>query len=143
MSTSTTENTNVDAQSLFNQATLGVWKQARCSTDAAGGTCFYRGPNNVKCAVGHVIPDRLYDPRMEGNTVYLVLRLDLSPGLAYLKPFTAFLDALQMSHDAMNAQITGPAFQSHWLEEVKAVAREFGPKFGFVFNPDLYGDHAQ
>lgn len=35
------------------------------SVEADSGHCKYRGPNGKKCAVGLLIPDELYDPRMD------------------------------------------------------------------------------
>lgn len=32
---------------------------------AGDGFCQYRAPNGLKCAVGALIPDHLYDPRMD------------------------------------------------------------------------------
>src|SRR5690606_37517326 len=29
--------------------------------------CRYRGPDGLKCAVGHIIPDELYTPDLEGK----------------------------------------------------------------------------
>lgn len=31
--------------------------------------CMYRGPNGLKCAVGCIIPDELYDPSFEGKAI--------------------------------------------------------------------------
>lgn len=33
------------------------------------GVCQYRGPKHTMCAVGCLIPDELYDPRMEGASL--------------------------------------------------------------------------
>jgi len=35
--------------------------------------CYYRKPGNGSCAVGCLIPDELYDPEMEGTSVYPLL----------------------------------------------------------------------
>lgn len=37
------------------------------------GECVYRGPNNLKCAVGCLIPEELYNSKMEGNNVKQIL----------------------------------------------------------------------
>lgn len=34
-----------------------------------GKACLYRGPNDTKCAAGHLIPDDQYDPKMENTMV--------------------------------------------------------------------------
>lgn len=60
-----------NTQEAFNRAVAGVIKQGRPSVDAAG-RCLYRGPDGLRCAVGWLIPDELYEPEMEGvNTNWL------------------------------------------------------------------------
>lgn len=34
-----------------------------------GGCCKYRGPENTKCVIGHIIPDSMYDMEIEGDIV--------------------------------------------------------------------------
>lgn len=46
----------MDQQSAFNLVLTALRKQGVASMDALGG-CLYRGPNDCKCAVGHLIPD--------------------------------------------------------------------------------------
>lgn len=31
--------------------------------------CAYRNPDGLKCAIGHLIPDEMYDPKMESGSV--------------------------------------------------------------------------
>lgn len=38
------------------------WKQ---SLKEDSDDCCFRGRNNTKCAIGHLIPDELYEPEME------------------------------------------------------------------------------
>ena len=40
-------------------------KRSRRSEDSS--LCSYRGPNGLKCAVGHLIPDSLYKKEMDYN----------------------------------------------------------------------------
>src|SRR5687767_5712675 len=57
----------MDKQTIFNAMWTGLsgqgWKRS-----IADGSCLYRGPGGLKCAVGHLIPDALYDPGMEDGT---------------------------------------------------------------------------
>lgn len=55
-------------QQIFDQAYNGVVAQGGQSSDTVG-RCMYRGPEGRKCAVGHLLPDELYRPNMEGTTV--------------------------------------------------------------------------
>ena len=65
-------------QEMFDKAVTGIKKQGRLSQgpknpfDGKPGNCYYRHPDNpaVRCAVGHLIPDELYDRQaMEGRSV--------------------------------------------------------------------------
>lgn len=49
---------------LFLKACKGIIKQKKQSINVSG-TCVYRGDNNLKCAVGQIIPDKMYDDNME------------------------------------------------------------------------------
>lgn len=40
---------------------------------AFGGTCRYRTPGGCACALGCLIPDHLYDPRIEGCSAYSLI----------------------------------------------------------------------
>lgn len=51
---------------LFTKACKGVIKQGKQSEK--NGTCVYRGEGNLKCAVGHMIPDKMYNEKMEYNS---------------------------------------------------------------------------
>ena len=57
-----------ERQSLFDQMLTGLAKQGwRQSYFHNGKGCCYRGPEGLKCAVGHLIPDSLYEPEMDAN----------------------------------------------------------------------------
>ena len=73
---------------------------------APAPACVYRSPRGLKCAIGALIPDEMYCPRMEGNSVrnllmdhpeltsHLKLKQDLSEVVEI-----QFLDTLQQIHD--------------------------------------------
>jgi hypothetical protein len=54
-------------QELFEKAINGLLQQGTVSYIQGTG-CMYRGLNGTKCAVGHLIPDELYDPEIETLT---------------------------------------------------------------------------
>lgn len=55
-------------QKTFNKVVRHLLRQGVKSKD--GTLCKYRGPNNTKCAVGCLIPNRTYRPEMEGGCAY-------------------------------------------------------------------------
>lgn len=58
----------MDKQRLFNDAYLGLKKQGFAKS-IKGFQCLYRGPNGLKCAIGHCIPDERYDESFEGKKI--------------------------------------------------------------------------
>lgn len=66
---------------VAKKAYEAVIAQGEASVDT-NNKCRYRGPNGLKCAAGHAIPDEVYDPWMEGLGVDEVIKqfdLDFSP----------------------------------------------------------------
>ena len=77
-------------QALFNAAYLGLKAQGfEKSKDDIN--CLYRGPNGLKCAIGHCIPDERYDREMDNP--------DNDTSLGYNPPVQAVLDDLYPGYD--------------------------------------------
>lgn len=72
--------------------------QKRQSLTPHNGMCACRGQDGDKCAIGHLIPDCNYSPKMEGHSVrYLVRFFHLPP---YFNLANAeLLAAIQEIHD--------------------------------------------
>lgn len=66
-------------QEMFDKAVGGIKQQGRLSKDTDPhdklAVCRYRMPDDpaVRCAVGHLIPDEMYDPAMECRNAEAVL----------------------------------------------------------------------
>lgn len=103
-------------QEMFDKAVTGIKKQGRLSQgpmNPVSGmrSCFYRHPDDpaVRCAVGHLIPDELYDKQlMEGRNVDSenVLGTEMRDLLGipshddlYRSPAVSMLSELQTAHD--------------------------------------------
>lgn len=108
-------------QELFDTACRGVIQQGKKSVgnlnEHFGGGCLYRGPNGLKCAVGHCLTDKEYDPRMEGKVVESVFDyLDINrPKVKEL------LTELQKCHDGANKR----RFVQSFKEAARVVALRF------------------
>lgn len=66
-------------QETFNMVVAGLraqeWRKSSAGRDRFGGAaCKYRGPNGLKCAAGHLIPDEQYSPDLEGGCVDELVR---------------------------------------------------------------------
>lgn len=85
-------------QTAFNRAVRALRLQGKRSVDK-WESCLYRGPDELKCAIGHLIPDRVYNEEMENRNPYNLC--EKSPYLRRL--FTdcdlTFLAELQIIHD--------------------------------------------
>lgn len=89
-----------------------------------GEECRYRGMRGMKCAVGCLIPDELYNPDMEGKRVGALLE-----HFPQLHPFffdehetlptetISLLDELQGIHDTTHMR--------NWTFNLRAAARNF------------------
>lgn len=58
---------NETKQKLIEQGCRSIAKTEE-SDFSSGVVCMYRGQNDTKCALGHLIPDELYDPVIEGSS---------------------------------------------------------------------------
>jgi len=69
---------SMNNQEAFDTAVSFLFKQGCVSQDSLG-MCLYRTKDGKKCAVGALIPDALYSPRIEGYTVHRLI--DEYPGI--------------------------------------------------------------
>lgn len=63
-------------------------KRSKISWSGDYGMCAYRGEGGTKCAIGAVIPDHLYNEKMESRT-FATLLIDFPELKPYLYPLTA------------------------------------------------------
>ena len=104
-------------QQIYNKVAKHLLKQGRKSS--LMGTCMYRGPDGCKCAIGPLIPDKLYETQMEHKTVIQLCRAykwfrDQFADHSYL------LSELQSVHDACLVR--------SWRRRLRQVALEFDLK---------------
>jgi hypothetical protein len=62
-------------QEIFDKVATHLLRQNARSTNSIEA-CRYRGVNGLKCAIGALIPDPLYDSRLEGRRVTSLCVLD-------------------------------------------------------------------
>jgi len=121
------QNQPVEAQELFDYIVEAIVKQGRPSV-GDNDRCLYRGPDGLKCAAGHVIPDSMYSPvRMENHSVDTLRRDSKLPDS--LIPLMELLAYLQNAHDGNSQRVD---FLSGFLSDAKHTA--------VVFDLKPYGD---
>ncbi len=118
--------TKFNKQDVFNRVATHLLQQGAKSVHAGTGRCCYRGPDGLMCAVGCLIPDKLYDPALNFSSIYqgkaqAMLGLDESLDCEQV----VFLSQLQSIHD------------SHMVESWPAHLREFANGNGLTLPPCL------
>ena len=97
-------------QEAFETMVRHLRKQGKRSENA-NGTCLYRGPDGLRCAVGCLIPDDQYKRSLEGKAVGFITKN--VPALSDIEP--GILSEMQSIHDDCDV--------SQWEEGFKGVAR--------------------
>ncbi len=108
-------------QQTFNKVVRHLRRQGVRSSDE--GVCLYRGPDDTKCAVGCLIPDELYSPRMEGCAAN---GFEMACFLVLLGHDVELCDNLQSAHDFY---MSGGCFEEQGLEwALECIAERHGLK---------------
>lgn len=103
-----------DNQNTFNIVAAHLLKQKKQSIKEDGIICLYRGPNGLKCAAGALIPDELYNPKMEMSECTVPVVADV---LTQCGHDPSFVSGLQWLHDQ--------SFPEEWEDELKSFAGRY------------------
>ena len=87
------------AQEVFDIVVNHLFTQGRPAYDGVQG-CMYRAPDGLRCAVGVLIPDDLYDKAFEKNPSDYVIQEFFDEDLADWREHKDLLMRLQEIHDA-------------------------------------------
>lgn len=121
-------------QQLFDYITAFLIKQGKPSATKEG-YCRYRGPDGTMCAVGCIIPDSVYSPKMESIGLGKCI-IEEFPRLKPLEKFTELLEYLQDAHDCVvyRSSVLGEDPIPYWKRKFAEIAKDFNLKF----DPMLY-----
>lgn len=86
------------AQEVFNLVVEHLFTQGRPAYDGNRG-CMYRTHDGLRCAVGVLIPDDLYDPAFEMRKADSVIQELFDTNLADWREHIDLLMELQIAHD--------------------------------------------
>lgn len=110
-------------QQLFDAVAKHLLTQGQKSRDD-NGNCLYRGPDNLKCAIGALIRDECYSPRLETKYVgsRSVCEALICSGVFERMPASfdrgiTLLALLQQVHDDSEV--------ATWREDLTHLARRF------------------
>lgn len=90
------------SQEIFDKVATHLLTQKEKSTQelSTGTRCVYRSPKGLKCAVGCLIPDELYNPSLEGYTAS-GLSYEIKIAIGYNDKTALLICMLQSMHDSM------------------------------------------
>ena len=80
-----------------------------------GIRCAYRTEEGLKCAVGVLIPDDIYDREMEGRAVRKLV--ERCPEVSFLRRNIKILSDLQFTHDNF--------LPSRWRNQLEIIAKDY------------------
>lgn len=107
-------------QEIFDKVWDGLKTQGfKQSYNKISGTCHYRGPDGLKCAAGHLIPDNEYDPAIEFITLEDITWFQNN----FTETEIKFIGKLQTCHDAVNDD-----------SEIESAFRKLAAKQGLTIN---------
>lgn len=82
--------------------------------------CLYRSPDGYKCAAGHLIPNELYNPKMEGATSDAIFIDWNELGITDV----SFVRQLQYTHDQVTS-IDNTNWLTRWKDGMIDVATKY------------------
>ncbi len=110
----------MNRQEVFNKVATHLLTQnekARTQTGWGDFRCSYKADNGLKCAIGCLIPDDLYDKKIEGNSILynpLLISILRNAIDLYIDDDINFLENLQTIHDQMSIK--------SWAEQLNQFA---------------------
>ena len=92
-------------QEIFDTVAEHLAKQGHPALSGYKGSCMYRNKNGESCAVGCLIPDEMYDPKMDEEDISIETLIHHEPEFLfpdYFKDNIGLLSHLQIAHDQWN-----------------------------------------
>lgn len=124
-------------QQTFDRIVAHLRQQKRQSVN--DHSCLYRGPNGTSCAVGCLIPDDLYDPKMEGNSVESVCDVYPSVGRMFREwgVDPCLLTDMQRVHDDFHnpGTLTDRTTGEFRMDALEAEFLRVAARFNLVYTP--------
>lgn len=103
-------------QTAYDIVKTHLLKQKRQSKDV-GGACVYRSEEGLKCAIGALLPDDLYDEKLEGEGVRSLLEASGKVQAHFEGVDEELLCELQYTHDEYEP--------SDWAVALEEIAHDF------------------
>lgn len=111
----------ITLQSIFDRVYRHLLAQGKPSVLPDGSGCAYRGANGLACAVGCLIDDEHYDPKLEGSSV---MDHDVETAVRASLGGDVPSDAWPMLADLL--EVHDEADPKRWARELGYVADTYG-----------------
>jgi hypothetical protein len=85
-------------QEIFDKVASALIAQGKPSINPENGECLYRH-EGLKCALGHLIPDKKYNEKYEDRDIYTLLQEYEDEFPKWMTKYVDFLAKLQDLHD--------------------------------------------
>lgn len=106
-------------QEVFDTVAKHLLTQKQISANLAA--CLYRGHSGLKCAIGCLIPDELYDPAMDDSSSNTGIEETLCEFPQIRTLFNGvderLLSELQLLHDQFDV--------SEWIDRLRSITRKY------------------
>jgi hypothetical protein len=121
----------LDYQKTFDAVLAHLRKQGKRAID--GESCMYRTEDGLKCAIGCLIPDDKYDPKMDefNYTVRNVLILQSIPGIGDF-------DSAENSEEIdflyeLQRQLHDDLWDKNYLSHLEKAAEKFAAYWNLIY----------
>lgn len=120
-------------QQVFNRVTAHLLiqgKAAMAAVDDGSLECAYRTPEGLKCAIGALIPDEIYSPKMENTSAAGLCDEFPCVGNLFEPKIGNFLNGIQRVHDKYEPY--------EWADQLILLAQEHDLNTNVVQNCLLF-----
>lgn len=116
--------TDYSLEEIWQYAYDCIVEQGEASVSSTG-VCLYRGPEDKKCAVGHMIADEDFNEEFNSDSISSIINyFDLNEFDKEVKRKVNFLTALQDIHDNC-WYLKGEEFISEYKKNMKELKQEY------------------
>lgn len=133
----------MNLQEIFDKVVNHLREQGcRSSRPGSRAFCSYRGENGLKCAIGCLIPDNLYHPKLEGRSILSIIKIcdeiKDSPIHVTAKNILNYIGYVDKTDEEKHKtklllidlqQIHDCCIVSHWEYRFQKCAKEFNLKY--------------
>jgi hypothetical protein len=110
-------------QDAFDKVLKAIRKQRYVqSHDPLTENCVYRGPNSLRCAAGHLIPNSLYRKELEGRNIITLIMNFRSIAEYFSNVSSDLLSQLQSAHDQ---RLSSESQSLDWEIKMKQIALDY------------------